>query len=115
MTTIDTDLLFRLLRQIDAAPQASQRATAQALGISLGGLNTALRAVTQAGLVRIVERDSTDRRQKVAYTLTQKGAAEKSRLVDAFLARKPVDHRTHGIKFQPQGVGAGVLGAQRID
>ncbi|MBF9043969.1 bifunctional sulfate adenylyltransferase/adenylylsulfate kinase [Rhodobacterales bacterium HKCCE4037] len=92
VTTIDTDLLFRLLRQIDAAPQASQRATAQALGISLGGLNTALRAVTQAGLVRIVERDSRDRRQKVAYTLTQKGAAEKSRLVDAFLARKRAEY-----------------------
>ncbi len=88
MSMTDTDLLFRLLRQIDAAPHASQRTTAQALGISLGGLNTALRAATQGGFVQVVDRDSTDRRKKVAYALTPKGAAERARLVDSFLARK---------------------------
>jgi hypothetical protein len=40
----EEDLLFRLLRQLDAAPDASQRATAGALGVSLGRLNALLRA-----------------------------------------------------------------------
>ena len=46
-TDEDKDLLFRLLRQIDLAPEASQRTTAAALSISLGRLNGQLRAATQ--------------------------------------------------------------------
>jgi sulfate adenylyltransferase len=88
----DEDLLFRLLRHLDTAPQASQRAMAEALGISLGRLNALLRAVTEAGLVRVGDRDSTDRRSRVAYTLTARGAAEKSRLIDRFLARKIAEY-----------------------
>src|SRR6056297_943645 len=88
----EDDLLFRLLRQLDAAPEASQRATAQALGISLGRLNTQLRAVTDAGLVTVSHRDGPDKRQRFAYALTSRGAAEKARLTDWFLTRKLVEY-----------------------
>jgi sulfate adenylyltransferase len=74
ITLPDEDLLFRLLRQLDAAPEASQRATAEALGVSLGRLNALLRAATDAGLVQIIEKQSTDRRQRAAYLLTPQGA-----------------------------------------
>ncbi|MEY3003774.1 MAG: hypothetical protein RLZZ491_950, partial [Pseudomonadota bacterium] len=87
-TLPDQDLLFRLLRQIDAEPQAAQRTTAAALGISLGRLNAILRTATEAGLVRIHTRESPDRRQRLSYGLTPRGAAEKTRLTDRFLARK---------------------------
>jgi sulfate adenylyltransferase len=88
----DEDLLFRLLRQLDAAPELSQRATAHALGISLGRLNAALRAVTEAGLVRVTQRDSADRRSRMAYALTPQGAAEKVRLTNNFLSRKLAEY-----------------------
>jgi len=91
-TLPDEDLLFRLLRQLDTAPGVSQRAMAAALGVSLGRLNAQLKAVTDAGLVRVTHRDSTDRRSRVAYTLTARGAAEKSRLIDRFLARKIAEY-----------------------
>jgi sulfate adenylyltransferase len=84
----EEDLLFRLLRQLDAAPDASQRATAEAMGVSLGRLNALLRASTSAGLVQITEKQSADRRQRASYLLTPRGAAEKARLADRFLARK---------------------------
>ena len=84
----DEDHLFRLLRQLDLAPQASQRATAIALNISLGRLNAQLRVATDAGLIKITERDSTDKRQRYAYAITTRGASEKNRLTDAFLKRK---------------------------
>ncbi|WP_224815769.1 bifunctional sulfate adenylyltransferase/adenylylsulfate kinase [Hasllibacter sp. MH4015] len=87
-TLPEDDTLFRLLRQLDAAPEGSQRATAEALGVSLGRLNALLRAVTEAGLIQRTDRNSPDKRQRVAYTLTPRGAAEKARLVDSFLARK---------------------------
>ncbi|WP_264210461.1 bifunctional sulfate adenylyltransferase/adenylylsulfate kinase [Leisingera thetidis] len=108
------DLLFRLLRQLDAAPDASQRTTAAALGISLGRLNTQLRVAADSGLITVSSRPGPDKRQRFAYSLTSRGAAEKVRLTDQFLARKlaeynalhaeltgtasglpPLKHRTH--------------------
>ena len=87
-STEDADDLFRLLRRLDAVPAASQRETAGALGISLGRLNALLRGATRAGLVEVAARRGPDRRQRYAYALTTRGAAEKMRLTDRFLARK---------------------------
>ncbi|MEQ9694872.1 bifunctional sulfate adenylyltransferase/adenylylsulfate kinase [Shimia sp. SDUM112013] len=88
----EEDLLFRLLRQLDLAPDASQRTTAAALNISLGRLNTLLRTTAETGLISITERSGPDKRQRFAYTLTSRGAAEKVRLTDQFLARKLADY-----------------------
>ena len=86
--TEDEDLLFRLLRQVDLAPEASQRVTAQAIGVSLGRLNTTLRAATESGFIKVTERDGPDKRQRYSYSLTPRGGSEKNRLTNAFLARK---------------------------
>ena len=87
-TDEDEDHLFRLLRQLDVAPDASQRTLASALDISLGRLNAQLRAATQAGLIKLTDTDSADKRKRVAYAITTRGASEKNRLTDAFLKRK---------------------------
>ena len=86
------DALFRLLRQLDAVPDSSQRATAAALGVSLGHLNALLRKAEARALVRIAKRKGPDRRQRFAYSITAKGAAEKARLTDHFLARKLAEY-----------------------
>jgi sulfate adenylyltransferase len=86
------DLLFRLLRQLDLAPDASQRATATALGVSLGSLNSQLKSASEAGFITISERGGPDKRQRFAYSLTTRGAAEKIRLADQFLARKLAEY-----------------------
>ena len=82
------DQLFRLLHQLDIAPDASQRTTAGALGVSLGRLNAQLRAATDAGLVTVADRSGPDKRQRFKYELTSRGATEKIRLTDSFLVRK---------------------------
>ena len=84
----DEDLLFRLLRQLDLAPEASQRATATAIGVSLGRLNGLLKRAKDAGFVSVSDRAGPDKRQRFAYSVTHRGAAEKNRLTDRFLARK---------------------------
>ncbi|UWQ03870.1 bifunctional sulfate adenylyltransferase/adenylylsulfate kinase [Aliiroseovarius crassostreae] len=110
----EDDLRFLLLRQLDAAPEGSQRAIAAAVGISLGRLNGLLRATADQGLIQIGKRGGPDKRQRFSYVITAKGAAEKTRLRDQFLARKfaeydalhaeltgsssglsPLKHRTH--------------------
>ncbi|WP_298911273.1 bifunctional sulfate adenylyltransferase/adenylylsulfate kinase [uncultured Aliiroseovarius sp.] len=88
----EEDQLFRLLRQLDTAPEASQRAIASAIGVSLGRLNALLRAAVDAGLITISERDGPDKRQRFAYTLTARGASEKVRLTDIFLDRKLAEY-----------------------
>ena len=84
----DEDQLFLLLRQLDRAPDASQRVTAQALSISLGRLNSLLREASTAGLIEVTGRAGPDRRARFAYGLSDAGRMEKERLIDAFLARK---------------------------
>ena len=110
----EEDQIFRLLRQLDMAPEASQRATATSIGISLGRLNALLRNATDKGLIKVSERSGPDKRQRYAYALTSRGGAEKLRLTDQFLTRKlaeydalhaeltgttsglvPLKHRTH--------------------
>ena len=106
-TLPEDDLLFRVLRQLDLAPEASQRATAAALGISLGRLNAVLRVVTEAGLVQISDRNSPDKRQRFAYALTSRGAAEKARLTDRFLTSKLAEY--DALHAELTGTASGLL------
>ena len=66
----EEDQLFRLLRQLDIAPDAPQRATAEAVGLSLGRLNALLRDAIDQGFVRITQRPGSDKRQRNSYALT---------------------------------------------
>ncbi|KMW60095.1 Sulfate adenylyltransferase [Candidatus Rhodobacter oscarellae] len=84
----DEDQLFLLLRQLERAPKANQRALAAAIGVSLGRLNALMRTASEAGLILTQDRDGPDRRQRFAYALTERGVSEKNRLIDQFLARK---------------------------
>ena len=86
--TQDEEQVFRLLRQLDLVPGASQRATAAALGVSLGHLNAQLKAALEDGFITVGSRAGPDRRQRFAYALTTRGVAEKNRLIDRFLARR---------------------------
>ncbi len=86
--TDDEDQRFLLLRQLDQAGDASQRALAQAIGVSLGRVNALLKTLTEVGFVKITDTDSSDKRKRMAYVLTAKGGAEKNRLTDRFLERK---------------------------
>ncbi len=80
----EEDQLFRLLRQLDLTPDASQRAIAAALGVSLGRLNAQLRSAADIGLIKITERAGPDKRQRFAYALTTRGGAEKPALPTNF-------------------------------
>ncbi len=91
-TSEQEDQMFRLLRQLDIAPDASQRGMAAAIGLSLGRFNALLRSAVEAGLVKITDRDGPDKRARFSYSITSRGAAEKNRLIDQFLARKLTEY-----------------------
>ena len=85
---LQEDTNFRVLRLLQDNPNISQRQLADALGISLGGLNYCLKALLDKGLVKIHNFQSSKRKLAYAYLLTPTGIGEKAALTGRFLKRK---------------------------
>ena len=82
------ELRLRVLRALEANPKLSQRQLAAELGVSLGGVNYALRALVERGFVKADNFRKSGAKVAYLYVLTPKGIAEKSTLATAFLGRK---------------------------
>lgn len=70
----------------------SQRQIADALGVSLGGVNYCLRALIGGGMVKVRNFHLSDNRLRYAYILTPQGAAVKATLTASFLRRKMAEY-----------------------
>ena len=82
------ELRLRVLRALEANPELSQRQLAAELGVSLGGVNYALKALIERGFVKVDNFRRSGSKVAYLYVLTPKGIAEKSALATAFLGRK---------------------------
>lgn len=87
-TGVRDELRLRVLRALEANPELSQRQLAAALGVSLGGVNYALKALIERGFVKADNFRGSGTKVAYLYVLTPKGIAEKSLLATAFLGRK---------------------------
>ena len=82
------ELRLRVLRALEANPELSQRQLASELGVSLGGVNYALKALVERGFVKADNFRKSGNKVAYLYVLTPKGVAEKASLATAFLGRK---------------------------
>ena len=82
------ELRLRVLRALEANPELSQRQLAAELGVSLGGVNYALKALVERGFVKADNFRKSDNKVAYLYVLTPQGVAEKASLATAFLSRK---------------------------
>ena len=82
------ELRLRVLRALEANPELSQRQLAAELGVSLGGVNYALKALVERGFVKAGNFRKSGNKVAYLYVLTPKGVAEKTSLAAAFLGRK---------------------------
>jgi EPS-associated MarR family transcriptional regulator len=82
------ELRLRLLRALEVNPELSQRQLAAELGVSLGGVNYALKALVDRGFVKADNFRKSGSRVAYLYLLTPKGVAEKTSLATTFLGRK---------------------------
>ena len=87
-TSARDELRLRVLRALEADPELSQRQLAAELGVSLGGVNYALKALIERGFVKANNFRKSGAKVAYLYVLTPKGIAEKSLLATAFLGRK---------------------------
>ena len=82
------ELRLRVLRALEANPELTQRQLAAELGVSLGGVNYALKALMERGFVKADNFRKSGNKVAYLYVLTPKGVAEKTSLAAAFLGRK---------------------------
>ena len=82
------ELRLRVLRALEANPELSQRQLAAELGVSLGGVNYALKALVERGFVKADNFRKSGKKVAYLYVLTPQGVAEKASLATAFLGRK---------------------------
>ena len=82
------ELRLRVLRALEANPELSQRQLASELGVSLGGVNYALKALVERGFVKADNFRKAGNKVAYLYVLTPQGVAEKASLATAFLGRK---------------------------
>lgn len=87
-TSARDELRLRVLRALDANPELSQRQLAAELGVSLGGVNYALKALIERGFVKADNFRKSGTKVAYLYVLTPRGLAEKTSLATAFLGRK---------------------------
>ncbi|NIJ19289.1 EPS-associated MarR family transcriptional regulator [Sphingomonas naasensis] len=82
------DVRFKVLRMLEQNPDYSQRDIADALDISLGGVNYCLKALIEKGHVKVSNFRQSDNKLRYAYALTPSGIAERAMLTTRFLHRK---------------------------
>ncbi len=85
---IQEERFYRVLRALHDSPDLSQRAIANKLGMSLGGLNYCLNALIDKGLIMLENFQHSSHKLKYAYILTPAGLAQKVAMTSGFLQRK---------------------------
>jgi EPS-associated MarR family transcriptional regulator len=86
------DLRFKVLRMLETSPECSQRHIAEALGVSLGGVNYCLKALIAKGYVKMANFTQSNNKLRYAYVLTPSGISERALLTGRFLQRKMKEH-----------------------
>ena len=82
------ELRLRVLRALESNPELSQRQLAAQLGVSLGGVNYAMKALVERGFVKVNNFSRSDNKAAYLYVLTPSGIAEKASVAAALLGRK---------------------------
>ena len=85
---------LRLLRAIEANPQATQRELAEALGVSLGKTHYCLRALVDKGWVKARNFRANPNKLGYVHVLTRRGLEAKAQLTVSFLRRKVAEYES---------------------
>ena len=85
---LDDGLQYQLLNLLSSSPKISQRAMAASLGLSLGKINYALKALIEKGLVKAEEFCNSKNKRAYSYILTPKGMEEKANITLRYFRRK---------------------------
>ena len=85
---LSREIRYRLLKYLEAHPEATQREVARELGMSLGKVNYCVKALISKGWIKARNFRNSKNRAAYFYILTRKGIEEKVNVTGAFLRRK---------------------------
>ena len=83
-----SDLEYKILKNIEANPSLTQRQLAKELDVSLGKVNYVIRALLDIGWVKVDNFKKSDNKIGYLYLLTPEGIAQKTIITQQFLQRK---------------------------
>jgi EPS-associated MarR family transcriptional regulator len=89
---LNDETRYRILRLLEADPNASQRKIAGELGISVGRVNYCLQALIERGLVKAKNFRNSANRRAYLYLLTPRGIEEKATVTARFLRMKLAEY-----------------------
>jgi|WetSurMetagenome_2_1015567.scaffolds.fasta_scaffold562291_1 EPS-associated MarR family transcriptional regulator len=79
---------YKVLKELERNPDATQRTLAERLGVSLGKINYVLGGLAGKGIVKAQRLKNDSRAIRWNYLLTPKGVREKFRLTRAYLDKR---------------------------
>lgn len=89
---LNDETRYRILRLLEADPNASQRKIAGDLGISVGRVNYCLQALIERGLVKAKNFRNSANKRAYLYLLTPRGIEEKATVTARFLRIKLAEY-----------------------
>ena len=89
---MNKDLSIKIIRELEKAPQQSQRALSARCGVSLGSIHYCLNALVEKGYVKAKNFKNAQNKLAYAYILTPSGINLKKELTLAFLRRKQEEY-----------------------
>ena len=89
---MNTELSIKLIKELERAPEQTQRALSQSCGVSLGSIHYCLNALIEKGYVKARNFKNAQNKMGYAYILTPSGIKLKKELTLAFLKRKQLEY-----------------------
>jgi EPS-associated MarR family transcriptional regulator len=83
---------YKILKELEANPEISQRELAKGLGISLGKANYCINALIERGLIKARNFRNSQNKAAYMYYLTPKGMEAKAGITVKFLKYKMAEY-----------------------
>jgi len=91
---MNQELSIKIIRELEIAPEQSQRALSKRCGVSLGSIHYCINALVEKGYVKARNFKNAKNKLAYAYILTPSGINLKKELSLAFLKRKQAEYET---------------------
>jgi len=87
-----SDLEYKILKNLEMNPKMTQREVALKLDLSLGKTNFVIRSLLERGFVKLTNFRKSDNKIGYLYLLTPEGVSNKSKLAQQYLKLKSEEY-----------------------
>ena len=89
---MNQELSIKIIRELEKAPEQTQRLLSKQCGVSLGSIHYCMKALVEKGYVKARNFRNAQNKLAYAYILTPSGINLKKELTVAFLKRKQFEY-----------------------